>query len=330
MISLMLLSALEVDPDLCVSALSAAPAYTECVAAGEGVGLAKSKAEASALAEFGKVARERFIHHFPSAPGPYAVFFAEKDPPVAQLKAAGFASVLPWSSPEEIARQLIESGLQRAIEMSKRPLPSEVASVARAKIPALVAKLKSQQNDVIAHELGHQWYEEIYWRGRPAPNNGYGTLAPDWLDETAAILMEGQDMTADRRKSFRKAWATASVDAQLRKNGIGDLAGFLMQTHPTTAEGRGPRTPGVSASVGSQSKSGFYDQARMFADYLMEKTSDPAVFSRLTRFVAKGGALERWFAEQNAYPELPRSVQALQEDWIAWLDQPAAAEPAPR
>lgn len=319
MLFLMLLSAVSPDVERCAAALKAAPGYSECVVAGPGVALSLSRAEAAELADIGEDARARFARHFPAATAPYAVFFADDASPVTALKAAGFVSVLPWASPESIAGKAIDGALQRASAQKGQPVPADVAAKTRAKLPQVIARIRSQQRDVIAHELGHQWYEAIYWQGRPAASGGYGTAGPDWLDETAAILMEGPVMSAERRVTFQKAWTAATPGTRHTAGAIGDLSHFLSRAHPSA--GRVPTdSRSVSVGVVTDNRGAFYDQTRCFADYLLDRTADARVFDTISRFVAGGGTTTQWLANQRRYSKLPRTVTALQNDWAEWID----------
>lgn len=326
MLFLMLLAAVSPDPDRCAAALKAAPGYRECVATGPGVALSLHQAEAAELADIADDARTRFARYFPPVTEPYAVFFAGDAPPLAALKAAGFVSVLPWASPESIAGMALDGALQRAAAQKNQPVPDDVAAKTRAKLPQLIAKIRSQQRDVVAHELGHQWYEAAYWRGRSTVSGGYGTAGPDWLDETAAILMEGPAMSDDRRATFRKAWTATAPGARHAAGAIGDLSHFLDRAHPRAGRAL-QNVAGVSVDVSTDTRGVFYDQARRFADYLLDRTADARVFDKMTRFVARGGTTVRWFAKQRHYPALPRTIAGLQSDWAAWIDAADKASP---
>ena len=322
MMYLLLLSLVAQQSGLCLRALQAAPAFTECTAAPEGVAIAKSRQEADELLRIAQAARRRFIEHFPSKPGPYVLFFAEGDAPVAPLKAIGFTTVLPWVSPDRLANLIVEGGLKKAADTAKRPLAATAVTATMAKIPAVAAKMRAQQPDVIAHELGHQWFEEIYWRTGKPHSMGYGTRAPDWLDEAAALLMEGLGAAAERRASFHRDWLAATPPSRSHDQAIGDLGYLLNRSNPTMSDGSASRAPGLTVSAVS-GKARFYEQVRMFADYLIDRSADPRILDRISRFVASGGSADDWFATQRGYPVLPKSVPALQEDWARWIDDRA-------
>ncbi|MBU1384939.1 MAG: hypothetical protein KKG14_07090 [Alphaproteobacteria bacterium] len=63
----------------------------------------------------------------------------------------------------------------------------------------------------------------------------------------------------------------------------------------------------------------FYAQARVFADFLLERTGDPAVYGRIARALADGRTMDQWLAVDGAASGLPGSVTALDAAWMAWL-----------
>ena len=60
-------------------------------------------------------------------------------------------------------------------------------------------------------------------------------------------------------------------------------------------------------------------QARLFADYLADRSGDAAVFGRLGRAFGAGMSLEAWLADEGAAMGVPGNVEALTADWKAWL-----------
>ena len=94
---------------------------------------------------------------------------------------------------------------------------------------AAVVNRPAQDAAVVAHELGHIWFREWYDAGRPRSpgERHYGSTAPDWLDETAAILNENEYMTAQRRSGL--ADLLDGEGPQLRP-----VPEFLAMAHPTS------------------------------------------------------------------------------------------------
>lgn len=84
--------------------------------------------------------------------------------------------------------------------------------------------------------------------------------------------------------------------------------------------GGGPGGPPGGAGGRSMPAPMLYGfQARMFADYLAEKSGDPAVFGRLGQAFGAGTTFESWLAGEGAALGLPATVEALSVDWRGWL-----------
>lgn len=79
----------------------------------------------------------------------------------------------------------------------------------------------------------------------------------------------------------------------------------------------GPGAPGGSVPMPAPMIYSF--QARMFADYLADKSGDPAIFGRLGKAFGAGTAFEAWLAGEGAGLGLPATVDALTVDWRVWL-----------
>lgn len=81
----------------------------------------------------------------------------------------------------------------------------------------------------LAHEIAHNWFTAWYDSGHPGRMGlEYGSTAPDWLDETVAVLNEDRQLTASRRAGF--ADLLDGDGPQLRP-----LPEFLAMIHPRAA-----------------------------------------------------------------------------------------------
>jgi hypothetical protein len=91
----------------------------------------------------------------------------------------------------------------------------------------------AQDAGVVAHELGHIWFRDWYDGGRPRQpgQRQYGSTAPDWLDETAAVLNENDYLTTQRRSGLADL-----LDAEGPR--LRPLAEFLTMAHPTANAAR--------------------------------------------------------------------------------------------
>ncbi|MGZ9114059.1 MAG: hypothetical protein ACXW3K_05495 [Brevundimonas sp.] len=313
----------------CAAALEAAPAYTACAEGRLGVALADTEAEAARLLAEAESGEPRFKARFMQDPAPYVVLLFESDPPVAALNAAGFSTVLAWPS-VALTAGLFADGFRRSeLAAGGGRLSPEAEDRVAAQSARMVVDLEARRSDVVAHEMGHLWYDAVFWRGGGIPSDGYGTGAPDWLDETSAILTEGDGGLQNRRFGFSLGWAATSPEGRMAPGAIGDLKHFLERRHPsqtndsgqTASSGTGPVTVTVTTRVGGDDY--FDQQVRVFADYMLERSGNPAIFGEITRSLAAGGTFENWLATQTGSPDLPSTGAALQSDWMAWIERTA-------
>jgi hypothetical protein len=79
---------------------------------------------------------------------------------------------------------------------------------------------------ILAHELGHAWFNAWYDSDRDGVYGQYASTAPDWLDETAAILIEDEQGVAERRGGL----AELLRDPEMR---VYPLDEFLNMAHPS-------------------------------------------------------------------------------------------------
>ena len=194
----------------------------------------------------------------------------------------------------------------------------------------------------LRHELGHVWFVGTFWGRQALHNMGrgpgqthYAGPAHDWLDETAAILMENGPSTAERRKNFAAAF-------KADPNRIRPLGEFFTMAHPSTNKAAAPEPPGTKTASGNLklgSKSGlsvnvishapgedrqadpvldFYAQCRVFADFLIQKSGKENVFRGIAQNEAKGGDMASWLLENGRPLGLPVSVDDLDRQFRAW------------
>ncbi|MEN5115965.1 hypothetical protein ABE488_01320 [Luteimonas sp. TWI662] len=171
-------------------------------------------------------------------------------------------------------------------------------------------------------ELGHAQYRAAYWPDAEPVDGQYGTPAPDWLDEAAAVRMEGQAARAQYERSFFAALRTASP-------AILPLAQFLTQTHPVVAQrqalmqsSRVQTQSGIQVMTmsgdGALSASLFYAQSMLFADFLEQTSRKPHILGTISEAIAGGVDFESWLADTGAAHGLPSDIAALQTAWDTW------------
>ncbi|MEO0614203.1 MAG: hypothetical protein AAFY83_12915 [Pseudomonadota bacterium] len=287
-------------------------------------------------------ARTAFYQYFGKDAAPVAIVpGGQIDETMTQaLRAAGYTLHLPWltdadkqalqigSIREQIRNQtkdlqqaqqdaLIAQALQQAGLSEDRPDPDNSKAQTAEELGALT------------HELGHLWFIEAFEKedfAGPVPAKRYGGWAPDWLDETAAILLENDQLTLARRTQFENL-ATTDLYA---------LSTFLTMEHPSLQA-----TAALEQRFGAQSDDGgsraivltgkeaeefqrlsaggdpllFYLQVRAFTDFILATTADERIFAGLTSFLQQGRSFEDWVADR---PEF-MSFSDLQSQWDRWV-----------
>lgn len=226
-------------PTACVEALAAVPAARACAASRIGVAIAETQAEADKLLAQAVIGEARFRDAFGRAPTPYAVYaFADPatiGPAQAALRQRGLTSILPVPSAAFLTRQRERMAAARAA------IPGGQVVVRR---PAAASDEPRdvEDPDMVPHELGHLWYMQVFWAGAARPaSDRYGSAAPDWLDEVAAILMESDTRAAIHRNRF----SDGRDDDPERSDRVPPeiaLARFVIMPHPVSASLPAPGT----------------------------------------------------------------------------------------
>lgn len=336
----------------------------------------------------------RFQRHFRRTPTAYALIIGEALNPVSDaglsgaasaelqsaLRAAGARHVLPWFTPEQMAR----------LDAASRRRDAEVAALAEglsgtALEDAVERRLAEAgappaaqlgKESATAHEFGHMWAIAAFWPDHArAAGDHYGGPAADWFDETAAVLMEDEAMAESRRDAFGRALADP-LGARPKR-----LADYFIEPHPMAGLARGlaagqlsgesrmvtrlppgelrrpdghvvrtedipagepflvvrpdaPSGPGARPTVQTLSVSAsravadprmraevlmFYAQARVLADFLIDRSGDEDVFADIAEALAAGRTIDDWLAAEGARRGLGGSVAELEEQWAAWL-----------
>ncbi|MGV9008690.1 hypothetical protein [Brevundimonas sp.] len=322
------------------AALAAAPVCRD-TPHGVIVGPAEGGGEAAVIlaAEEARVAEQTWTSIFGIDPAPYAVVL-DQALPSESLRAAGALRVLPWMS-LTARRTMMEQGIRDAVA-GQVPASQVEALTAAAMLQAApqmqISLDNSAQPGVMAHELGHIWYMLGFWADAPQGDDRYGSPAPDWLDEAAAVLMEREALTEARRAAFHKVWAEAP-----RLDAVSEL---MAEVHPAFASGASVETltNGAASASGPvvmmmsgeefQRRTGtdigaaaaFYTRVRAFVDFMEARTGDHQAVVRLTTHLRAGGTVADWFAQDPAGVVLGGSVAAADSAFKVWADI-ATAEP---
>lgn len=265
----------------------------------------------------------------------------------AQLRAAGARWVLPWISTvappgqADALRAQIEAQLREQL----RPLGMDDEQI-DAQLEQVMARLAGTPQGglgLLRHELGHVWFLAAFWGEAalaPAAAPGataapsapsahrYAGPAADWLDETAAILLESQDATALRRSSFA-AWLAEHpgqlhpLDELFTMEHPVDVAAALAAAPPAAAQ-QGAVTVLIQAGSPEEEQGlrSFYEQCRSLADYLLAVGGE-RIFVPIAESAARGEDMATWLAAEGASHGLPGKTAELQQAWLEWVAAPA-------
>ena len=315
-----------------------------CVATGHGVVLAPDRADASRLAGSVLEAEARFARHFGRAPPRHATVQDAKPGELKALGGAGFLRTLPWLTPAQFEASALQS-IRRGVEAQTKAAGLDAARTAEAVARGetawrernTLAAFHARDAGSLPHEAGHGWYMRSFWPDRSPDGRGhYGGPGPDWMDETAAVLLENDAFTADRRRMFEEVYRGTPASQSTRDLSVAeliDLPRFLTRAHPGSEIGSALATkdpavkdgPNIRVLSGDEARNLmrggllFYLQSRLFADYLIERSGDPAIFASLGAAFGRGETIDDWLRVHGAGHKLPATVDALDAAWRAWL-----------
>lgn len=202
-----------------------------CVPLARGAVIAVDYAEAKRIEPYALRGEARFQRFFGRQPASY-VFISGTGVEAEQL-LAGAAHPVKLMFPSA-AQRADRSSVRRALEaslVSSTLATEQKEAVIQQGIKSAVLKSVAQEAAVdavaVPHELGHLWFLEAYWPGRTSSSlEHYVSPAPDWLDEGAAQLMEGDGEEPLKRKKYMDILQGDGAIAR------GDLAALIMQEHP--------------------------------------------------------------------------------------------------
>ncbi|MDP9413489.1 MAG: hypothetical protein M3Q08_05225 [Pseudomonadota bacterium] len=292
-----------------------------CIEESDGVALAANHAAARALLAESRIGGQRFRDAFGREPARFVVFsYDDNSLGMVGREAArvlGFRAVLPLPSPALVERQRAEAmrRFQAASGGGAMPHTERRAGGLRAGEP--------RGENQVAHELGHMWYTAAFWPAasppttRPTPR--YGSPAPDWLDEAAAMLMENEAGARGYRQMFADGRGADPARAAAISPEM-PLAELTSMTHPAMAAMPAGVAAGPTQIVTGR-PSLFYAEVRVFTDYLVNRSGNPRILAAVSEGLRGGGTLDAWLAANGAKNRLPTSLAAIQADWDDWLDQ---------
>lgn len=181
------------------------------------------------------------------------------------------------------------------------------------------------ENNALGHELGHRFLMAAFnWK---LPNDGYGSPAPDWLDETAAVLNENDFITKNRREAFRKldedfnsifeiVSKAHPVPSKMSQDEINKRVREIRAEMAKSGSG----TKAVKLNINNEDYSKkidkFYGTIRVFIDFLDKYTSKDAVYESIAKGLSEGNDFESWLNDYGAIYGLPSSMEKLNKLWM--------------
>ncbi|MEL6870516.1 MAG: hypothetical protein AAFO81_12010 [Pseudomonadota bacterium] len=253
------------------------------------------------------------------------------------IQSAGIQAILPWISAQD-QKKLLEASIRKQVlaQTSGLSVEQQEAMVQQAlqsageQTSASLSQADNVQRGALTHELGHVWFKTVFEAAGqvlPKPGEQYGSGAPDWLDEVAAVLLENETLRQSRREAL----------LQIGASQLYALEQYLSMPHPSFAAARtlaarfgasedaGNRaivlTEEEAAQFLSDSEAGdptvYYTQTQAFIDFVSTYTSHARVFADIADAMAGGATFAEWLEGQST---LPRSLPGLTDAWQAWLD----------
>ncbi|MGY0561628.1 hypothetical protein ACW7G2_13020 [Luteimonas sp. A277] len=287
------------------------PPAPVCTASPHGLAYADTREEADAAALAQREATQRFEAHFGPASSGLVVLSTTYDPiaarQLAQAHGLGYSQV--WL-PASAKRQMMSRAMRRA-------------GLDRARIRRATTGMMDRDQNSLRHEIGHAMYAAAFWPDAVADSGQrYGSPAPDWLDEAAAIFMESPESQGARAGEFLAA-------VQVSPDSIPPLIEFLEMEHPVLAPSlmrqleRGTKSKSgiqmmVSGDMDSSGLVTFYGQSLLVGMFLIETSGDPLILARISAAIADSVPFPDWLADNGSSHGLPPALASLQETWEAW------------
>lgn len=257
-----------------------------------------------------------FEHHFARPPLRLAVLL---DAPEgigaddrARLVAVGAVQVIDWPG-----MQAFQTARQSAVAADD---PGSRLLAANPTIAQAIWR------NLTRHELGHVVFNLAYWPDLGTTSGHGHARSPDWLNEAAAMVLEADELVAQRRRMLRGMQADPA-------HPLPDLASFLAMANPARPDGQAaPAAKGVSLFYRSPAAAGdpatgarYYAQVQGWADFLVQTTAATraGVLGSISARIAAGSRFDAWLADTGPAFDLPDTLPALEQQWRAWLDATA-------
>ena len=234
-----------------------------------------------------------------------------------------------WQSPYLSAEYVMSSMMEELVSEIKKQLKQQIPGLQDAQLDAMIKQnlpglrkqIETQTKDVgvSEHELGHFVFIGTYW-GMSDDSEGdavYGGPAADWLDETAAVLVEGETLTKQR-------WDTMIKMGKQDLEKLVPLADFFTAVRKVEQDSSDKPENTVEVRSGKEDDpEGFgveyYAQCRSVADYLILVTGQQDIFGEITMNEVNGGDFASWLKKNGKENGLPDTVDELDKAYRKWL-----------
>lgn len=159
---------------------------------------------------------------------------------------------------------------------------------------------------ILRHEIAHDLFARHLVP--TTSDRQYGTDAPDWLDEMAAVAFEGIDQRSSRKRDARN-------------KGLLTLTTLLRMTHPELGAPvvREAGQAFASGPVSSDQTIPFYATVSCLYEFLSEKTGDEGIVAELAAAFTRGENLELWLLDRLGYDRRRESLEQMNADFLRWF-----------
>lgn len=251
-----------------------------------------------------------------------------------RLQAAGYRSVAPWLSSANVLRQVSESlgGLD----------------IGKKQMMAIVEGLRS--STPLTHELGHLWMRNVYWPGEDemamrrsagtsvGAHGGaeiprvmrYGSDAPDWFDELAAVMNEPDTLAVLRRGQFAGLVSTGALPDldvwlsiehpahhELKQSGRELQSGVVVVVRTEEQVKAQMEAAKAAGNASPINESDYYSIARGVIDFI-DARAKLRPYDAIARHIASGGDFDQWLREHGADFGLPGTRAEFKREFEAW------------
>ena len=159
---------------------------------------------------------------------------------------------------------------------------------------------------LLRHEIAHELFARHLVP--TTTDRQYGTDAPDWLDEMAAVAFEDSDRRSSRRRDAKN-------------QGLLNLTALLRMTHPELGAPvvREEGQAFAAGPVSSDRTIPFYATVSCLYEFLAEKSGNEGIVAELATAFNRGEDLERWLPDRLGYDRRRESLEQMNADFLRWF-----------